>query len=343
MYLGALVAGRYHLWRQRFPDGRPQQITFGASDELGAAVAPDGQSLITSIATNQNAVWIHDTRGDRAVSTEGYASSTIPVFSRDGKHLYYLLRRASPDAPAELWRADLDSGKSEVLVPGVSMQAFDISRDDERVLFSVQPTGRPSELWIAPLDRSAAPHQIAVGVDVPHFGLNGDVLFRMGVGGHELYIGAMREDGTGRRKALPGPILGFDNVSPDGRYIIADADVKNVVPPPMFAFPAGGGAAIRICDTLCNPIWSPGSRYLSLQIADESGKNPNSRTAFILLPPGKLLPRLTPELIHNPALWAKVPGVKVVNGVNIAPGPDPATYAYVKSSVHANLYRIPIR
>lgn len=342
MYLGVLVAGRYHLWRQRFPDGPPQQITFGSSDEFGAAMAPDGQSLITSIVTNQNAVWIHDSQGDHAVSTEGYAASTIPVFSRDGKRLYYLLRRASPDSPAELWRADLDSGKSEVLVPGVSMQAFDISRDEKRVLFSKQPTGQPSELWIAPLDRSAAPHQIAGGVDVPHFGPNGEVLFRMGEG-HALYIGAMREDGTGRRKALPGPILNFDNVSPDGRYIIANVDVPNVVPPPMFAFPTGGGAVIRICDTLCSPIWSPDSRYLSLQIGDESGQNPNARTAFISLPPGKLLPRFTPELVHNPARWAKMPGAKVVDGVNIAPGLDQSTYAYIKSSTHANLFRIPLR
>ncbi len=342
LYLGALVAGRYHLWRQGFPDGQPQQITFGSSDEFGAAMAPDGQSLITSIVTNQNAVWIHDSQGDHAVSTEGYAAPTIPAFSRDGKRLYYLLRRASPDSPAELWRADLVSGKSEVVVPGVSMDEFDISHDGKRVLFSKRPTGQPPELWIAPLDRSAAPRQIAGGLDVPHFGSNGEVFFRMGEG-HALYVGTMGEDGTGRRKALPGPILNFDNISPDGRYIIVDADAPNVVPPPMFAFPVGGGAAIRICESLCNPIWSPDSRYLSLQIPDESGQNLNARTAFIPLPPGKPLPRFTPELIHDPALWARMPGVKVVKGVNIAPGLDQSTYAYIKSSVQANLYRIPLR
>ena len=29
MYFGARVAGSAHLWRQRFPDGTPEQITFG--------------------------------------------------------------------------------------------------------------------------------------------------------------------------------------------------------------------------------------------------------------------------------------------------------------------------
>ena len=54
------VAGRNHLWRQRFPDGKPEQITFGSTEEAGIAMAPDGRSLITSIFTRQNAVWIHD-------------------------------------------------------------------------------------------------------------------------------------------------------------------------------------------------------------------------------------------------------------------------------------------
>jgi eukaryotic-like serine/threonine-protein kinase len=342
MYLGAQVTGRYHIWRQRFPDGQPEQITFGENDEFGAAIAPDGQSLITSIVTSQNAVWIRDPHGDHAVSTEGYAASVTPLFSRDGKRLYYLLRRASPDSPAELWRTDLGSGKSEVVVPGVSMEAFDISRDEKRVLFSRHPTGQPSELWIALLDRSAPPRKLASGVDLPHFGPNGEVFFRMGEEGHVLFVGAVREDGTGRRKALPGPVLNFDNVSPDGRFIVGAIEVPPTTPPATRTLPLDGGAAMPLCNSLCTPVWSPDSHYLSLQIPDKAGQDLNARTAFIPLPPGQLLPRLTPELVRDPARWAKMPGVKVVDGINIAPGLNPATYAYIKSSTHGNLYRIPL-
>jgi len=46
MYFSAYVGGASHLWRQRFPDGLPEQITFGATEEEGLAVAPDGRSLV---------------------------------------------------------------------------------------------------------------------------------------------------------------------------------------------------------------------------------------------------------------------------------------------------------
>jgi hypothetical protein len=40
--------------------------------------------------------------------------------------------------------------------------------------------------------------------------------------------------------------------------------------------------------------------------------------------------------------WANVPGVTIVEHDRIAPGPNPSTYAYIKPSVHANLFRIPL-
>ena len=45
------VEGQSHLWRQRFPNGRPEQITFGPTEEEGLAVEPDGRSVITSIGS----------------------------------------------------------------------------------------------------------------------------------------------------------------------------------------------------------------------------------------------------------------------------------------------------
>jgi len=37
------------------------------------------------------------------------------------------------------------------------------------------------------------------------------------------------------------------------------------------------------------------------------------------------------------------PGVRLLQGAFIAPGPDPSTYAYLKQEVQSNLFRIPIR
>jgi serine/threonine protein kinase len=343
MYMTVQVAGRNHLWRQRFPDGTPEQITFGSTEEDGIAMAPDGRSLITSIFTRQNAVWIHDSHGDRALSTEGYAEGTPPVFSRDGARLYYLLRRNSLESPAELWRADLPAGKGEIVLPGVSIRSYDISNDEKEVVFSTQPPGQPSQIWIAPLDRGAPPRRIAAnGESLPHFGPHNEIVFRL-TDGQAYYVGVMAADGTGRRKALPGRILNFDNVSPDGRFVAATVVVPNVTLPQILFLPLDGSQAIPVCGTLCSPAWSPDGHYLYLQTADKSDQGLNARTAAIPIPPGETFPRVPLEAVQDSTFWAKVPGVKLIEQTNIAPSPTPSMYAYIKPSVHANLFRIPLR
>src|SRR5262249_22978795 len=47
MYVGAAVNGTFHIWRQRFPDGAPEQVTSGPTEEEGIAMAADGRSFIT--------------------------------------------------------------------------------------------------------------------------------------------------------------------------------------------------------------------------------------------------------------------------------------------------------
>ncbi|HTC36595.1 MAG TPA: protein kinase [Bryobacteraceae bacterium] len=343
IYMTVLVAGRNHLWRQRFPDGKPEQITFGSTEEAGTAVAPDGRSLITSIFTRQNAVWIHDLHGDRALSTEGYAETTTPVFSRDGLRLYYLLRSDSLESPAELWRANLAAGKSAILLPGVSIADYDISDDEKEVVFSTHPPGQPSQIWIAPLDRSAPPRRIAANGDaLPHFGPHNEIVFRL-TDGQANYVGVMARDGTGRRKMLPDSIIDFFNVSPDRRFVSASAAVPNVTPPPTLILPLDGGPAIRICAGLCQPSWSLDGRYLYLQVADKSDLALNVSTVAIPIPKGETLPRLPPAAVQDSVQWAKVPGVKTIEHINIAPSPNPSVFAYIKPSMHANLFRIPLR
>lgn len=346
MYIGAQVAGRYHLWRQLFPDGRPEQITFGSNQEDGIAIAPDGRLLITSISTPQNSIWIHDAHGDRALSTQGYATRNLPKFSRDGKRLYYLLRRDSPDSPAELWRADLVSGKSEVVVPGVSMREFDISPDEKDAVFSHQPAGQMSELWVAPLDHSAPPHRISAnGESYPYFGPRGEVLFLLPEE-KDFYAGAMQRDGTGRRKAFPGRIVDFNGISSDRRFIEVGAILPGepgTATRPELAVPLSGGAPRQICDCAGGIAWAPDGRYLYVEIAAATSSGFPGKTAAIPVPPGQTLPPLPENAVHNPAEWAKVPGVKIVEHAGIAPGPDPSIYAYVKYTIHANLYRIPLQ
>jgi eukaryotic-like serine/threonine-protein kinase len=105
MYFSADAGDGYHIWRQSFPGGKPEQITFGPTEEEGIAVAPDGRSLVTSAGIRESTVWVHDARGDRQISGEGFA--TVPglgmggekvcsIFSPDGGKLYYLVRMSMP-------------------------------------------------------------------------------------------------------------------------------------------------------------------------------------------------------------------------------------------------------
>src|SRR5712691_11759356 len=169
---------------------------------------------------------MHDAHGEHPLSSEGHlayllGSVSFPSFSSDGKHLYYLLRRESPGAPSELWRTDLASNKSEDVLPGVLVLEYDISSDGKEVVFSTQPSGKSSQLWLASLDRSSPPRQIASsGENSPHFGADGEVLFRLSEGKIN-YLYRMNRDGSGRAKVVPYPISTVQNISPDRRWLAA--------------------------------------------------------------------------------------------------------------------------
>src|SRR5208337_4588369 len=52
IYLSTNQGWRYHIWRQRFPGGEPEQVTSGPTEEDGIAMALDGRSFLTSVGTN---------------------------------------------------------------------------------------------------------------------------------------------------------------------------------------------------------------------------------------------------------------------------------------------------
>jgi eukaryotic-like serine/threonine-protein kinase len=346
MYLGVQVAGQYHLWRQRFPDGQPEQLTFGSTEEGGIAVLPDGRSLITSIITFQRAVWIHDSRGERALSSEGYPEVRPPVFSRDGRQLYYLVRHDSLESPAELWRAEVDSGKAEVVLPGVSVREYDISNDEKEVVYSTQPAGKPSELWMAALDHSTPPRRIsASSEDFPHFGPNGEIVFRQ-TDGSAYYVAAMQPDGSGARRIFPSRVLNIRRISPDRRFLMIDASLAGTTKlngPAAYALPLTGGGPKWICNGICDVSWSPDGRYFYVETVPASRENKAGQTIVIRVPGGSSFPPTPPGDVLRPENWAKLPGAKIVDHAGIGPGLDPSVYAYVKSSTQANLFRIPLR
>ena len=134
MYFSTDTGNGFHIWRQRFPDGVPEQITFGVTQEEGIEFAPYGRSFVTSIGASQSTVWFHDAQGDRQITAEGYG--LLSSVSPDGKK-HYLLRPggARHFVSGELWVADLESGQRRRLLPDFLMQHFAISADGRRVVF----------------------------------------------------------------------------------------------------------------------------------------------------------------------------------------------------------------
>ena len=78
-----------------FPDGQPEQITSGPTEEEGIAMAPDGRSFVTAVALQNTSLWIHDANGERQISVEGNAAE--PRFTPDGKKLCYRIVKEAPN------------------------------------------------------------------------------------------------------------------------------------------------------------------------------------------------------------------------------------------------------
>jgi len=341
VYLTSKAGGLFHIWRQRSPDGQPQQFTSGLTEEEGIAMAPDGRSLVTAVGLQSASIWLHDARGERQISLlEGNAA--YPKFAPDGKKLCYRMVKAVPRSigtnrdPGEVWAADLDSGQSEPLAPGFPVLDYDISPDGQQVVLeAADEAGRP-RLWLAPFDRRSAPRRIpgAEGRSA-QFGPSGEIFFRH-TEGSSGFVYRVRPDGTGLRKALEQPIFLLDEVSPDGRWIEAWAPLPGNRPAATHMFPLGGGSAVFIgSNTLLR--WS--SRGDSLWIV--GGPVPDGRTYIVPLPPGKVLPPIPAGGFTSEQEIASLPGAHMIDAIG-APGPSRDIYAFERRTVQRNLYRIPI-
>jgi serine/threonine protein kinase/Tol biopolymer transport system component len=327
MYFSAYVGADLHLWRQRFPDGTPEQITFGTTEEEGIAVAPDGRSLVTSLGARQSAIWIHDKSGDRPISSEGYAYN--PQFSADGKRVYYVLQNRPESASEDLYSVNLASGTIHRQLPGVAVGPYQISHDGNEIAFNRGVRGAESEIWLAALDRRSPPRLITRNGDQAYFGAPGELIFRE-LGAKQNFAVRIKEDGSGRQRIFSTPIIDLQAVSPDGSWIIASRTEGSKRAPDMLALPVDGGPARKICTGYCEPGWSADGRLFFVPIA--------GKTIVVPIPHGRQLPDLPSSGIEG----AKLPGLREIQREGAFPGPDPSTYVYAETRLGRNLYRIPL-
>jgi len=350
MYFGATVGGSLHLWRQKFPDGAPEQITFGPLEEEGIALAPDGRSLVTSIGTRRSAIWIHDAAGERAISSEGYAAA--PRLSRDGTRVFYLLvqgwvlsRFGWVPSSSELRSVDLASGKTNSVLPGVSVEAYDISRDEREVAFTTTESDGESQIWLASLDRRTPARQIARAGDQVSFGADGELVFRSLEEKTNLLV-RIKKDGTGRERITTASVLDKLGVSPDGGWVIVSSPGtgENALPATL-AVPIHGGAPRKICTTGCPAAgWSSDGTYFYVGSYIESRASATSpgKTLAIPVPAGKSLPDLPASGIDVATGGVQLPGARVIEYISLSTGPDPSTFVFTKTDLQRNLFRIPL-
>ncbi|MGO9272298.1 MAG: protein kinase domain-containing protein, partial [Terriglobia bacterium] len=340
MYLTSDSGAQFHIWRQRFPDGAPEQITSGPTEEEGIAMEPGGKSLVTSVGLQESAVWIHDSNGDRQLSSEGFAWS--PSLSPDGSKAYYLV--SSPGLKGgELWFSGVKGGRPEHLLPGFAITGYAISPDGNRIVFAAERRQGDSRLWIASLDRRFPPRQISstTSDDSPVFGPDGYIFFR-GAEGASNFLFRVKEDGSERQKVVPNPILDFFSVSPDGQWVCVTAPLRGYeIPIGGWAYPVAGGLPVKLCEGPCQGRWDQTGKLFCLTLYGLGHGAVPVRSLIFPLRAGRDLPALPDFGIDSPADAGKLPGVDAIDALT-APGFTASAYVFTRTSVHRNLYSIPV-
>jgi serine/threonine protein kinase len=333
MYFTSDHGGVNHIWRQRFPDGQPEQVTSGPTEEEGIAMAPDGRSLVTAVAVQNTSLWVHDAKGERQISLEGNGNN--PRFTPDGKKLCYTIVKNAPNQfawyrnPGELRVADLESGRSEPLVPGFPVLEYDISADGWLVAMSTTDREGKPRLWVMPFDRSSAPVQIPnVEGNSPGFGPDGEIFFRH-LEGKADFVYRVHPDGTGLSKALEGPVFVLNAISPVGLWIVAWAPLHGTGPPSIQAIPLDGGQPIPL-GNFTDLSWSL------------DGRSALIGPYLVPLRAGEALPRIPAGGFRSEEEIGHLPGAHLIEAAGVVLGPSADVYAFYKGTVQRNLYRIPI-
>ncbi len=342
MYFAANTGGGYHIWRQRFPDGPPEQVTSGATEEQGISFAADGKSFVASVGESQSTLWLHDPERERQITFEGY--SYLPSFSADMKWLYYLQRSKATSrfVSGELWETELETGKKQRLLPDFLMEHYDVSPDGKQVIFITADGSGHAPLWIGAIDGSSSPRRLSDQDCIRAlFAPDGGIFF---VGGHagDMFLQKVNADGTGLHRIIPDRAVFLYAISPDGKWMAAwvGADVN--------VYSSAGGTATRICTGCASggaedrgvtpPLirWSRDGK--ALYVFSERTLHSYS----IPLQPGHILPALPAAGLELSSVEKSLSDARRMAHDRAFMSSSPSVYAYPIVTTHRNIYRIPV-
>jgi serine/threonine protein kinase/Tol biopolymer transport system component len=354
MYFSSNSKGSFHIWRQRFPDGAPEQITDGPTEEEGIAPDPDGRSLLTSVGSRHSSIWIHDERGEREISREGYAfipktpnGGTSQPVSADGRLVYYLVRQGAVrfggvgERAGELWAADVTTGASKPIVTGRNVIGYDSSPDGTQLAFAALDDHGVSHVWLMRLDRADEPRQIStLEMDSPRFTRAGDVFCRGRENG-QTFVYRLRP-GRAPEKLLNQPVAFFLTVSPDGDWIVAKVQEELGQSGSLInkAFRTSGARRpLTLCHG-CEIDWTSNGRSLVLRFL--GGDASSAETLIMPLGPSGPMPKFPAEGFQSKTDLAGLSVAHATNGWAYPTG-NGSTYVFARASTRRNIYRIILR
>lgn len=332
MYFSAETATGKHLWRQPYPDGEPQQITFGPGDQETIFATTNGKSLLTAVGLEQSEIWIHDARGERRLTSEGLVRS--PWLSADGHRIYYLTEhRPGDDRVNTVRRIDVDAGRSSEVLSGFDVRSFDVSADEKWIVFA-SVSSDVTGVWVAPLDRSAAPRQLVTGGDEARFDREQQVYFRK-IGSRVNYLQRTDLAGSEPAHVSETPIREFMAIAPDGAVALVTGTLGEESYG-EFLLPLSGHPPVRISHRIRPARWSRDGTALYIEVGVDGQSDRYGRTGIVALgsnglPTGPLDPPPGDALLINHAEQST------------AFAKDSDVYAFVDGRVSRNIYRIPLR
>ena len=349
MYFSSNSGGAFHIWRQRYPDGMPEQITSGPTEQEGTAITPDGKYMITSMGLQQASIWLHDAKGDRALTSEGFAM--LPTMAPSGDRVFYLMRSNSPGfASGELWSLNLTTGEKERTVPGRIMANYSLCADGKKVVFTTAENPSNDGVWIADLDRRSPPRQLTHGREFRAFcGGPGEIIYMSQGDVRHLY--RMKDDGTGNEQIAPDAVSYLISVSPDGNWVVASLpQARNMDGMQAVFFSTRGGKRFTACDNGCSLGFGPNRSRAPVISWSIDGKQMFVSLVFFGLRTNRSVALPYRSGVDLDVLWPKGlktekdipanPGVRNINEADAFPTLNGSSYLFWRKTTISNLYRI---
>jgi len=348
MYFSSNAGGAFHIWRQRYPDGTPQQLTFGPTEEEGTAITPDGRYLVTSMGLQQASIWLHDGDRERQLTDEGFAMQ--PTLAPSRTRMFYVVRAGLSNAEAngELWSVDIATGTRQRVVQDLTVSNYSLSRDGTRVLFTHSAGDEDDGIWIADFDRRVAPRQLVRGRQLrAFFGAQGEIVYS-GDGGRLFRI---REDQPEPHAISPDPIAYLSTVSPDGRWaVVIRPQSANGIGTTSLAFMSlGGERSFDVCNEKCSVgprsftvvapfVWSADGTRLFVNLVHFGAGT--AKTVALPYRFDAAPEALWPKGLRQEADVLAAPGARVIDAASTFPAAEGDAYLVWRASMHSNVYRL---